>query len=425
MTKSLSEYYRKKLTGVPIENLKRSRHEIENHLAPDKTKINQENLPVDLDTVANSDSYNSRFEESQLESSNNKIFLSKEDIEDRTEITREALKHLAIANACDRNLLIIADEIANKAKTLLTAIEKGDDSKISTRQSQEVLEVVVAMDGSRPSFLVQNNAVTLPDMRNTFWHQTINSSKEKLKGALSSIGKISINGNGVGTGFLIADNLVVTNRHVLEGISTVDHLGRRTIFPSAEIGFGFEYRMDPQSIYKFKPQPIFFGSHNFNNVPKHDQLDLALIELNPTGIILPAPLGLDLSEYWAADDQFIYVVGYPSRPSIALTQSSLLELFFVNQFGFKRLAPGMIQSTSGYPMWTGCHDATTLGGNSGSAVLIINNEDFVAGLHYGGTLNGTPINWSHILGRTLDWQDEITGVTLEKILDRYSIRKMN
>jgi hypothetical protein len=72
------------------------------------------------------------------------------------------------------------------------------------------------------------------------------------------------------------------------------------------------------------------------------------------------------------------------------------------------------------PNWTTAHDATTLGGNSGSIVLVIGRENAAAGLHYGGRRSTPRENWGHILGLTLDKTGQ-SGKTLRECLNEYHV----
>jgi hypothetical protein len=95
---------------------------------------------------------------------------------------------------------------------------------------------------------------------------------------------------------------------------------------------------------------------------------------------------------------------------------------FKSTFGHKRLAPGLfINSQAGVHTWTFAHDATTLGGNSGSVVLRRDQEQVAAGLHYGGRWSEPRENWGHILGLVLDQPDK-SGKTLREYLNDFDVQ---
>src|SRR5262249_32635808 len=105
---------------------------------------------------------------------------------------------------------------------------------------------------------------------------------------------------------------------------------------------------------------------------------------------------------------------------------SLLELLFKSTYGCKRLAPGLVttvaESLAASPhAWALGHDATTLGGNSGSVVLVVGRERIAAGLHYGGRRSDPRENWCHVLGRTLDQTDGRSKKTLREHFGEWGV----
>jgi hypothetical protein len=113
------------------------------------------------------------------------------------------------------------------------------------------------------------------------------------------------------------------------------------------------------------------------------------------------------------------LIGYPARPSdwkmITISEAledadKALRLIYANRFGYKRLAPAEIVGSPGESeddpkRWRMRHDASTLGGNSGSAAVSLEFAPNVIGLHYGGQWLGGPLqrtNWAHALRGVLD-----------------------
>jgi hypothetical protein len=118
----------------------------------------------------------------------------------------------------------------------------------------------------------------------------------------------------------------------------------------------------------------------------------------------------------------MYIVGYPGSPGPGQAPLTLLEQLFQSTYGHKRLAPGLLMtSQAGVHTWTIAHDATTLGGNSGSVVLLIDNEQIAAGLHYGGRWADPRENWGHNLGLVLDQADK-SGKTLREYLRDFDVQ---
>jgi hypothetical protein len=134
-------------------------------------------------------------------------------------------------------------------------------------------------------------------------------------------------------------------------------------------------------------------------------------------------LPFDVAPNWAKPGLVrVYTIGYPGQPQYGAYNLNLLEQLFQTTFGYKRVAPGEIRSAqAAVGPWTLAHDATTLGGNSGSVVVAIGSETNAAGLHYGGRSSQPSENWGHVLGRVLDEQDPGTKKTLRQTLDQFEV----
>jgi endonuclease G len=98
---------------------------------------------------------------------------------------------------------------------------------------------------------------------------------------------------------------------------------------------------------------------------------------------LPEPLALAPKD--AAADQWIGVVGYPAKDS--RNDAGPMSKIFEDIYDVKRFSPGKVVNP-GKDTWYLTHDASTLGGNSGSAVLDLATRK-VVGLHFGGSFKKT------------------------------------
>ncbi|MDQ6707960.1 MAG: serine protease, partial [Acidobacteriota bacterium] len=259
------------------------------------------------------------------------------------------------------------------------------------------------------------------------WKDQIVASPD-LEAGISCVGRIDLPDGVqgfVGTGFLIQEDLIVTNRHVLQAIGRSDTTGAWTLDPQASIDFGHEFRARTSLAPRALKSVAFAGSKVI--IPSaidHTKLDLVVIQLEsvPKERRPLHVLAFDISPDWASPEAFVYTVGYPGNPGLG-EPLSLLELLFQSTFGCKRLAPGAIQKAqSAVAPWTLAHDATTLGGNSGSLVLRPGREGVAAGLHYGGRRLDPRENWGHILGLVLDQPDEVSGKTLRGVLTAFGVQ---
>jgi hypothetical protein len=329
------------------------------------------------------------------------------------------------------DLYAIADQIVDRGGEALRVVRDGDEEALRTRSSLLLdLETIVRTDGSRPSFMVRNGMADRATSPVGNWGDTLIPSEDLLRKSIECVGRIDTDEfpGGVGTGFLIQRDLILTNRHVLQAIATREDDGTWSLGLGAVIDFGREYRARESVNPRALRRVIFAGSRPIleTGPADHMRLDLALIELEPGDPQL-APrsvLAVDIGPDWAQQDAVLYTIGYPGRPPTGTFTPTLLEQLFQTTFGCKRLAPGLVMS-SPVPLgatWSMAHDATTLGGNSGSVVLIVGREFAAAGLHYGGRTQEPRANWGHILGAVLNETDGRSDKTLKDCLKEFDVQ---
>jgi hypothetical protein len=356
-----------------------------------------------------------------LESSNASFgyTLNNQEIINRQKISKETLIAFVKNNLDnDKSLYPLIDRIILDGGDALRAISNNDIQYLNENWNKvEHLEIVIQTDGSRPSFLIKNGLVDMTSSPITDWGDMLNSRQSTLSYAINSVGRINAYGAGVGTGFLIAPNLIMTNRHVLEGIATLEG-NEWKISLGSNIDFGHENRAIKTLNKSILKKVVFTGENAINRKLNHNNLDIAVIEIEDNNYNLQ-PLEFDLSPNWPEDELVIFTIGYPT--SSEGYSFSLLDLLFKSQFGFKRLSPGRIQTENvqNLPNWTFSHDATTLGGNSGSVILALNNERVSAGIHYGGTKSPLS-NWGHVIGAALETL--YNEKSLRQILDTYGVK---
>jgi hypothetical protein len=165
----------------------------------------------------------------------------------------------------------------------------------------------------------------------------------------------------MGTGFLVRPHLLVTNRHVLHGLSWGTGRLERGM---AQVRFGQEYGQRDEE----GPVDVV------REVAVHPTLDLALLEVDPsrphTPLVLdPEPLGAGAG---------VAAVGYPQADTVR--NPLFVSAVFDGSFGVKRVAPGEVLRVEG-PLFH--HDCSTLGGNSGSPLLSLRTAR-VVGVHFQG-----------------------------------------
>lgn len=334
-------------------------------------------------------------------------------VEDRIITAREAMMRLVTdQHGSELDLVDVVRRIEKDSRegvlSLVSRTSAPSDMQLSA------LEAVVAFDGTRPSFVIRQDRVDLESSSSTSaWKTTLSPRLEALARVAACVGCLEVGDNVVGTVFLVSPVLALTNRHVAQAIADIDEDGA-VLRHEAYVDFGREdggrESFDRREVLKV----VFAGAQAITNTIDHGKLDIALLELSPSklaGEIADRALPLDCNSA-LADNVTVAVIGYPGDwrrwvPPVARNaHADALAKLLGEKGGRKRLAPGAsIGSPGSRPgPTTVSHDATTINGNSGSPLLLLQGIGSVPtiGLHYGGRWNGERANWSHLFSLCRD-----------------------
>lgn len=253
---------------------------------------------------------------------------------------------------------------------------------------------------TRPVMLVQDDTCgPVPDHfeNSEVIRSRVDTGMAAINAAIPSIGRVDLLNHRLdfaGTGWMVGPDILVTNRHVAREFAEKHDDGFRFLplrgggFTGSTIDWYREYDRGARAT-QVRVEEIVW-------IAEPDDFDVAFLRLaEPSGNELGLPRPLDLMDAegierlraemtrpdgTAADLPWVAVIGYPAQSPWNNPQDQ--QRIFDGIYGYKRLAPGQIiglQRDGGLLH----HDATTLGGNSGSAVVDL-ASGLVVGLHFQG-----------------------------------------
>jgi endonuclease G, mitochondrial len=237
------------------------------------------------------------------------------------------------------------------------------------------LEAII-LPGLRPVSLVRGNRYE--PVAGEFEYMNSPEVRAVLEPLLPRVGRIELPMHPAvpygGTGFVVGDDLIMTNRHVAELFT--QGVGTKTLaFRSGEAAIDLEREQREESA-----RPVLLTVADVMMV--HPYWDMALLRVE--GLNRKAlPLGVAAPENLA--DQDIVVVGYPGRGRDDVTVEDRVfgGIYFVKRFEPGKLRPRRDFRSFGKVVSALVHDASTLGGNSGSVVIDVKSGT-VVGLHVAG-----------------------------------------
>lgn len=334
--------------------------------------------------------------------------LSDDRIKTSLELARERFRQIAERATGAGELTREQQQVLDDAEGALNRLATdGESAQLSSRQ-RIGLEAIIIPDGTRPALFVQDDDVDPSVAEAGTWQGRISGFRTEIGRVAQSVGRINAEirfPNYAGTGWVVADGLVLTNKHVLEflvGGPDPHPDGTWRFLKPVTMDFAAEFERPRQR--SFKVTGVKFASPDrIRGVLLPSNLDVALLTVEKNNGIEDLPAPLPLSRLMKAVDtqSEVYVMGYPARPNDEFGE--VLMRVFQDEYFVKRFAPGFVESApdqfdDGGHRRVFTHDVSTLGGNSGSCVIEFRIEGKAAvGLHFGGLARQE--NYAHSLAR--------------------------
>ena len=270
-------------------------------------------------------------------------------------------------------------QILQQAQELSREWHSG--SGLESTQVSSALETIVLKIG-RPVLAVLKNRAILQfnDIESQFWKEILTNAQAQLSRGIRSVGRIELENHPsyqwVGTGWMVSDDIMVTNRHVAE------------IFAKKN-GNDFIFRQSSNDQQIIKGSIDFLEEYNYTedftfkitcvlHIENDPGPDIAFFKVSSlAGKSLPSPM--ILATNLPRENTNVAVIGYPARDSRIPDQDLMIKIFG-DIYDKKRLSPGKITGVSQSEIH---HDCSTLGGNSGSLIMDLDTGEAI-GLHFAG-----------------------------------------
>ena len=276
----------------------------------------------------------------------------------------------------------LAEEVRDRVTTGEVVTESAAPPEEIDRQFE--LESI-AMRAQRPVLAIKENVtqlVFIDKADSQIWGERLTQAKTVLDKAIPAVGRVDLRGaplGFVGTAWLVAENVIVTNRHVAREFAL--RRGDGFVFRSGAAGpmssaVDFLQEID-------NPARLAFNVIRPLHIEDDGGPDLAFFEIEMVSgdakLAIPIELASDITA-----TESVAAIGYPAYDS-RIPEPDLMEKIYGKVYNKKRLSPGGITRVEETRIW---HNCTTLGGSSGSVVFDLDKGKAI-GLHFSGSFLAT------------------------------------
>jgi endonuclease G, mitochondrial len=238
----------------------------------------------------------------------------------------------------------------------------------------------IVLRAERPVLAIRDNQPILEfrDEGDKVWATVLQQARPFLENASRAVGRIELTGarlDWVGTGWLVNENIMVTNRHVASEFAR-----RRGDDFAFRTGIDGPIRADIDFVQEIENEAsLRFALVRPLHIEEDPGPDVAFFEVEIKSGERKLAMPIDLSASPTATARAA-TIGYPAFDS-RVPDRDLMEKIFGSTYDKKRLAPGAVTRVDQTNL---LHNCTTLGGNSGSVVLDLDSGKAL-GLHFSGS----------------------------------------
>ncbi|MGC1974785.1 MAG: DNA/RNA non-specific endonuclease [Pseudolabrys sp.] len=258
-------------------------------------------------------------------------------------------------------------------------LQKLAEDRVQEITPSEMLGLeAIVLPRNRPVALVRGDSYD--DLDGPWVSLNDDVIKKRIAPLLPLIGRVEVPSSPIlpyaGTGFVVGQGLIATNRHVAQLFSQGRGLTIR--YRAGDAAIDFKRQIDAPD----DDRTAYLSVRAVEMI--HPYWDMALLRVDD----LPTDRMLRLSVKSPEElvDHNVVVIGYPARDE--RNDVALQDRVFNRTYNVKRLQPGVIRARAKIQSFENTvnaltHDASTLGGNSGSAVIEVESGEVVA-LHFAG-----------------------------------------
>jgi hypothetical protein len=276
----------------------------------------------------------------------------------------------------------------------MEALGRGATDDQITARDALALESVLRVRG-RPALRIEGDTIEpIDDTKHPgsgMWRRYLDDFEDNVLFAAAATGAVVVSDPYSappepwvqGSAWLVREDLVVTNRHVLFPPLGGMRLARRLLQPTAarlksDLSVTIDFAFDSGAARngRYAVEGVEFVAE------ERDPVDVAILKVRRIGDLRPLPLSLAPGDF---DQDYLYVMGHPGRMENVPDD---VRAVFGDPDERKRASFGELMNAD--PRWPGelTYDASTIGGFSGGCVLGFHARE-VIGLHYyGDPLNG-------------------------------------
>lgn len=237
----------------------------------------------------------------------------------------------------------------------------------------------VIREKTRPALIVKNDSFEEPELE--IWKTRLADARSFVERAIKAVGRVEFRDHPTydwnGTAWMISESVMVTNRHVAllfaERRDTTFVFRRNARLKEIKAMIDLKEEHGSPEERELVVNEVLYIEDD-----RSDRPDVAFLRVSGNG---PLPDSLPLSTSPLQSQDLVATIGYPSFDPDELP--SVAREIFNGIYSVKRVSPGWIINAQESDHFSFSHDCTTMGGNSGSAVVSLLTGEAV-GLHYAG-----------------------------------------